>query len=242
MRYMAHMTERPHVFKDRSVAGVALGRELQGRFLQPPVLVLGLPRGGVPVAYEVARVLNAPLDVMLVRKIGMSGQPELAIGAIASGNVVVHEPHLARVTPNLGAVFDRLVEDQRRELERRERVYRPGLAPLELKEKTVILVDDGLATGSTMLAAIRAARKAGATRIVVSAPVASPEAAQLVRDEADGVVILETPAMLFAIGAWYRHFEQLEDTEVCRLLELNRKSLKEAGANDQRTVEHASPR
>lgn len=186
-------------------------------------------------------MLNAPLDVMLVRKIGMPGQPELAIGAIASGNVVVHEPRLAREIPDLGAVFDPLVEDQRRELKRRERVYRLRLPPLDLKEKTVILVDDGLATGSTMLAAVRAARKAGAARIVVSAPVASPEAAQLVSDEADGVVILETPAMLFAIGAWYRHFEQLNDGEVCRLLELNRRILEEAGANGQRTVQHTSP-
>ncbi len=241
MRYMADMTRHPRVFKDRSTAGIALARELQGRLLQPPVLVLGLPRGGVPVAYEVARALHAPLDVMLVRKIGMPGQPELAIGAIASGNVVVHEPRLAKEIPDLGAVFDRLVEDQRREIERRERVYRPGLGPLELKEKTVILVDDGLATGSTMLAAIRAARKAGAARIVASAPVASPEAAELIRTEADTVVILETPALLFAIGAWYHDFEQLEDAEVCRLLELNRKTLEEASANGQRTVQHTSP-
>ena len=242
MRYMTDMTRRPRVFEDRSAAGVALARELQGRLLQPPLLVLGLPRGGVPVAYEVARLLNAPLDVMLVRKIGMPGQPELAIGAIASGNVVVHEPRIAQEIPDLGAVFDRLVEDQRPELERREQAYRPGLAPLELKGKTVILIDDGLATGSTMLAAIRAARKAGAAGIVVGAPVASPEAAELVRGEADTVVILETPAMLFAIGAWYRHFEQLEDAEVCRLLELNRTSLKEAGSNGQRTIQHHSSR
>ena len=185
MRYMTPMTKHPRVFEDRSAAGVALAQELQGRLLQPPLLVLGLPRGGVPAAYEVARLLNAPLDVMLVRKIGMPGQPELAIGAIASGNVVVHEPRIAREIPNLGAVFDHLVEDQRRELERREKVYRPGLAPLELEGKTVILIDDGLATGSTMLAAIRASRKAGAARIVVGAPVASPEAAELIRGEAD---------------------------------------------------------
>ena len=105
------MTSRPHVFTDRSAAGIALARELQRRSLQPPLLVLGLPRGGVPVAYEVARLLKAPLDVMLVRKIGMPGQPELAIGAIASGNVLVHEP---RVAQDFGAVFDRLIEDQRR--------------------------------------------------------------------------------------------------------------------------------
>lgn len=215
------MIRRPVVFADRAAAGVLLGEELQQRDLQPPVLVLGLPRGGVPVAHEVARLLKAPLDVMLVRKIGMPGQPELAIGAIASGNIVVHEPRLAPRIPDLGKIFDRLVEEQRRELERRERAYRPGLGPLELKDKTVVLVDDGLATGSTMLAAVRAARKAGAAGIVVAAPVASPDAVDLVGTEADSVVVLQAPASLCAIGEWYRHFEQLEDSEVRRLLDLN---------------------
>jgi len=220
------MTSAPYIFEDRSTAGIALARELQQQLLPPPVLVLGLPRGGVPVAYEVARLLDAPLDVMLVRKLGMPGQPELAIGAIASGNVVVGEPQLTPVIPELND----LVEAQRRELERRERAYRPGLPPLELQGRTAILVDDGLATGYTMLAAIHAARKAGAARIVVGAPVASPEAAKLVRGEADRVVILETPAAMFAVGDWYRHFEQLEDAEVCRLLELNRTNRTKSGA------------
>jgi len=210
------------VFTDRSAAGILLARELQRRLLQLPLLVLGLPRGGVPVAYEVARALNAPLDVMLVRKIGMPGQPELAVGAIASGNIVVREPRIEQEMPELAKTFGRLAEDQRRELERRERVYRAGLPPLELKGKTVILVDDGLATGSTMLAAVRAARAGGAGAIVVAAPVASSQAAQLVRAEADSTVILQTPAMLFAIGEWYQNFEQLEDSEVRRLLELAR--------------------
>jgi putative phosphoribosyl transferase len=120
------VANRFRVFADRPAAGVALAHELQRRILQPPLLVLGLPRGGVPVAYEVARVLNAPLDVMLVRKIGMPGEPELAIGAIASGNIVVHEPRLVKQAPYLAETFDRLLEEQRRELERRERVYRAG--------------------------------------------------------------------------------------------------------------------
>jgi putative phosphoribosyl transferase len=204
------------IFADRATAGVALGRELQRRLLRPPLLVLGLPRGGVPVAYEVAQMLKAPLDVMLVRKIGMPGCNELAIGAIASGNILVHKPPLERKIP--AETFDRLAEEQRRELERRERIYRSGRPPLEVKGKSVILVDDGLATGSTMLAAVRAARKAHAAAIVVAAPVASPEAADLVRTEADSVVILQTPAILFAIGEWYQHFEQLEDEDVNRLL------------------------
>lgn len=204
------------IFPDRASPGVALGRELGRHLLRPPLLVLGLPRGGVPVACEVARMLKAPLDVMLVRKIGMPGWDELAIGAIASGNIVVHQPPLAQEIA--AETFDRLAEEQRRELERRERIYRGSRAAPELKGKTVILVDDGLATGSTMLAAVRAARQAHAATIVVAAPVASREAVDLVRTEADSVVILQIPAVLFAIGEWYQHFEQLEDDDVTRLL------------------------
>ena len=221
-RYLRHMV-RSHVFADRAAAGVALARELQRRVLEPPLIVLALPRGGVAVAYEVARMLRAPLDVMVVRKIGMPGQPELAIGAIASGGILVREPGLEKEFPELAGSFDRLVEQERLELARRERVYRPGAGALELRGKSTILVDDGLATGSTMLAAIRAARNAGATAIIVAAPVASPQAAALVRREADATVILQTPGALFAIGQWYRNFEQLEDAEVCRLLELGRR-------------------
>lgn len=163
-------------------------------------------------------MLHAPLDVIIVRKIGMPGRPELAIGAIASGGIVIHEPHF----PDAGPAFNLLAAEQRRELERRDRVYRAGLPPLEIKGKTAILVDDGLATGSTMLAAIRAARRAGADTIIAAAPVASRDAAKLIRAEADAVAILETPPMLIAIGEWYRSFEQLDDAEVCRLLALSR--------------------
>jgi len=161
-------------------------------------------------------MLKAPLDVMLVRKIGMPGWPELAIGAIASGNILVRKPPLEGQIP--AESFDRLADEQRRELERREQIYRAGRPPPELAGKTVVLVDDGLATGSTMLAAVRAARKAHAAGIVVAAPVASREAADLIRTEADSVVILQAPAVLFAIGEWYQHFEQLEDDDVTRLL------------------------
>jgi putative phosphoribosyl transferase len=214
---------RSRVFTDRSAAGAALARKLQQQVLPPPMLVLGLPRGGVPVAYEVARRLRVPLDVMVVRKIGLPGEPELAVGAIASGGVIVHEPQLAEELPDLaGGAFVALVEAERRELERRERAYRPEQAPPELHGKTVILVDDGLATGSTMLAAIRAARRAGAARIVAAAPVASQEAVDAVSREADGVVVLQIPLALVAIGEWYQDFEQLEDAEVRRLLGLSR--------------------
>jgi putative phosphoribosyl transferase len=216
------MTVRPRIFTDRAAAGIALGQELQVRLLPQPMIVLGLPRGGVAVAYEVARMLEAPLDVMLVRKIGLPGQPELAMGAIASGGVVVHEAGVERSFPDLARAFDKVVDEQRKELERRERLYRRGRGPLALAGKTAILVDDGLATGSTMLAALRAARKAGAGTTVVAAPVSSSQAAALVRAEADSTVILQTPLALFAIGQWYRNFEQLDDTEVCRLLDRNR--------------------
>jgi putative phosphoribosyl transferase len=221
------MTAR--VFADRAAAGAALAREMKQRPLRPPMLVLALPRGGVPVGYEVARALDAPLDVMLVRKIGMPGQPELAIGAVAPGDIVVHERAIEQEMPGIAEAFDRIAAEERRELLRREQVYRAGLAPLALEGKTVVLVDDGLATGSTMLAAVRAARAGGAAAIVVSAPVASPEAVQLLAAEADGIVILQIPAMLFSIGEWYEHFEQLEDKEVCRLLALHRRGRRESG-------------
>lgn len=211
------------VFADRSTAGAALARKLLKHNFQPPVLVLGLPRGGVPVAYEVARLMECPLDVMLVRKIGMPGQPELAIGAIASGNIAVHEPRMAAEIPDFNRMFERLAQEQRHELQRRERLYRAGRPPLELDGKTVILVDDGLATGSTMLAAVRAARQAGAATIVVAAPVASAEAAELLAAEAEHVVILEVPRQMFAIGSWYEDFEQVDDGVVCELLARDRK-------------------
>ena len=209
-------------FKDRAAAGIALAHALKLRPLKPPLLVLGLPRGGVAVADKVASELDAPLDVILVRKIGMPGQPELAIGAIASGNIVVHESRIEKEIPDLADTFNTLVEAERRELERREQVFRAGLAPLTLKDKTVILVDDGIATGSTMLAAVRAARKAGATTIIAAAPVASAQAIELIGAEADELVIVQVPARLFAIGQWYEQFEQLEDAEVSRLLGLHR--------------------
>ena len=221
------------VFADRAVAGAALAREMRQRQLQAPVLVLALPRGGVPVAYEVARALDAPLDVMLVRKVGMPGQPELAIGAVASGDIVVRDRTFEQEMPGIAEAFERIAATERRELLRREQVYRAGLEPLVLEGKTIVLVDDGLATGSTMLAAVRAARAGGAAAIVVAAQVASPQAVQLLAAEADAIVILQIPVMLFAIGEWYERFEQLEDDEVCRLLEQHRRSRRESGTSNQ---------
>ena len=212
------------IFVDRVAAGAKLARALKQQHLRPPVIVLGLPRGGVPVAYEVARALRAPLDVLPVRKVAMPDQPELAIGAIAPGDVEVREAGAAEVFPDLDALFAPLARAQRVELARREHLYRGGRAALDLNGSTVVLVDDGLATGCTMLAAIRAARRAGAATIVVAAPVASPQAVQLVQAEADRLVILQIPAVLSCVGEWYGQFDQLDDAEVCRLLDPDRRN------------------
>jgi putative phosphoribosyl transferase len=213
-----------HVYADRGAAGVELARALEQRSLPPPVIVLGLPRGGVAVAQPVAHALRAPLDVLVVRKIGMPGQPELAIGAIAAGGIVVHEhPGVDRwfgSRQREHEAFERVAAQERHELERREAVYRAGRPPLDLKDKTAVIVDDGLATGSTMVAAVRAARKAGAGTIVAAAPVASAEALRRLGTEADEIVVLTVPETLFAIGEWYDRFEQLSDAEVSRLLHL----------------------
>ena len=213
-----------HGFSSRTAAGIELGAAVLKLKLRRPILVLGLPRGGVPVAFEVARALDAPLDVLVVRKVGMPGQPELALGAIASGGILVQEPHVASHFGGSAMDFKRLAERERIELERREHAYRGGLPPLDLRGRTVVLVDDGLATGSTMLAAVRAARKAGAAEIVVAAPVASDEAAAVVGGEADRVAILQIPGFLFAIGEYYENFEQVEDAQVCALLEQARRA------------------
>ncbi len=211
-------------FADRTAAGRELASATLKLKLRRPVLVLGLPRGGVPVAYEVARALRAPLDVLVVRKIGMPGQPELAIGAIASGGITVREPDGASRFAGLDIPFEQIARRERAELERRERTYRAGLPPLDLRGQTVVLVDDGLATGATMIAAVRAARQADATSVVVAAPVASQEAARLVGAEADEVAILEVSPFLFSISTWYANFEQIEDEEVGALLERARRT------------------
>ena len=202
-------------FPNRRAAGTQLARAIRQRSMPAPSLVLGLPRGGVPVAYEVARALHAPLDVMPVRKIAMPGNPEVAIGAIAGGTVVQDADPAAQIPAR---VFDDLLRSQRAELRRRERIYRRGLPPLNLRGMSVLLVDDGLATGCTMLAAIREARRLKAPVVVAAAPVASDSAEALVRAEADSVITLHSAAGLFSVGAWYEDFEQVADSEVCELL------------------------
>jgi putative phosphoribosyl transferase len=204
-------------FENRRAAGELLAKAVHAHALKQPVLVLGLPRGGVPVAYEVARELRAPLDVMVVRKIGMPGQRELAIGAIA-GHTIVREPHSPAVVNT--KTFEKLVRSEQVELRRRERTYRHGLPPLDLKGQTVLLVDDGLATGCTMIAAVREARRLHAASVVVAAPITSDSAEALVRAEADALITLKIAVFLSSVGDWYVDFDQVSDSEVCGILQI----------------------
>lgn len=203
-------------YRDREEAGALLGRILRDRAGRDPV-VLALPRGGVPVGYQVARALDAPLDLMIVRKVGVPFQPELAAGAIASGGVLIVNPE---VTPFVSeSELEAVARAEVAELERRERLYRGDRSPPDLTGRTVILVDDGLATGSTMRAAIEAARHSDPGEIVVAVPVAPAETIHRVATEADRVVCPATPEPFRAIGLWYRDFHQVSDDEVRALLE-----------------------
>ena len=215
-----------HSYPDRQSAGRDLARALCRTTLPPAPLVLALPRGGVPVAYEVAHRLHAPLDVLVVRKIGMPGQSELAIGAIAQGDIVVNDSKTMPFGVSERA-FQQVLQRERSELARREHVYRAGQPALDLRGRSVILVDDGLATGDTMLAAVRAARAAGASYILVAAPVGSVEAEARLDREADKVFLLRTPAQFYAVGQWYQQFEQLEDADVTALLSRSRSELEQ---------------
>jgi predicted phosphoribosyltransferase len=183
------------------------------------VLVLGLPRGGVPVAYEVARALRVSLDVFIVRKLGTPGQEELALGAIASGGTRVVNREVAEALGIGPETIERISAREMEELERRERDFRGNRPPLEVRGCTVILVDDGLATGSTMLAAIAALRRMGPEKIVAAVPVAARASCESVRTEADETVCLRTPERFSAVGQWYEFFEQTSDEEVRELLQ-----------------------
>jgi putative phosphoribosyl transferase len=204
-------------FADRTEAGKRLAKSL-ARYRSEDVIVLALPRGGVPVAAEVARDLNAPLDVFLVRKLGLPGQEELAMGAIASGGVRVLNDEVVRVLGVTQNIIGQVARKEEQELFRREREYRGDRPPLEVAGKTVILVDDGLATGSTMRAAAAALRQQHPARIVVAVPVAAAATCDDFRHEVDDVVCLLTPEPFRAVGLWYEDFEQTTDEEVHRLL------------------------
>jgi putative phosphoribosyl transferase len=211
------------VFRNREEAGRLLARALTDYAGREDVVVFGLPRGGVPVAAEVARALGAPLDVLVVRKLGAPGQEELALGAIGEGGVRVLNEHLVRDLGLSGEAIDRIAGREERELERRVAVYRGGHEALEVEGKTVIVVDDGVATGATMRAGLQTLRALGASRIVAAAPVGAADSVALLEDDADDVVVLETPAWFSAVGQWYEDFGQTSDEEVRGLLARNRK-------------------
>ncbi len=204
--------------RDRTAAGEALADALADRFSNVNALVLALPRGGVPVAYEVARRLNAELDLMLVRKLGAPGQRELAAGAIASGGIRVLNQSVIDGLGISERELDRVAEEERRELERREGLYRDRRPHPDVAGRSVILVDDGVATGATMRAAIAALRQQQPKEVVVAVPVAAADTLAILAREADEVVCLATPSPFWAIGQWYRNFDQVSDDEVRRLL------------------------
>lgn len=207
-------------YPDRPAAGRMLASLLEGYRNRPDLIVLALPRGGVPVAFEVAQALEAPLDVFLVRKLGVPIQEELAFGAIASGGVLVINEDIVRAAGLVRAQIDAVAAVERRELERRERTYRQGLAALDLRGKTVLLIDDGLATGSTMLAAVRAVRAMEPRWIAVAVPVAALSTCEDFRHEANDIVCAATPEPFRAVGLWYRDFRPTTDEEVQSLLTL----------------------
>lgn len=208
----------PTPFRDRTEAGQLLAEKLSDYAGRPDVLVLALPRGGVPVAYEVARALGVPLDVFLVRKLGVPGHEELAMGALASGGVCVLNDDVVQALNIPGRVIEAAAARERRELKRRERAYRGGRPAPEVRGRAVILVDDGLATGSTMRAAVAALRRLGPARIIVAVPTAAPSTCEEFRHEADECVCDITPDPFYAVGLWYEDFSQTTDDEVRDLL------------------------
>lgn len=206
-------------FANRISAGRALAKKLHDYADRSGVTVLALPRGGVPVAYEVARALNAPLDVFLVRKLGVPGYEELAMGAIATGGVLVLNESVVRYLDISNRVIDLVAKEEQRELDRREKAYRGASPPLDVNGRTVILVDDGLATGSTMRAAVKALKNLGPAKIIVAAPVASRETCESFNADVDSTcVCVMNPEPFQGVGLWYRDFSQTTDEEVCYLL------------------------
>jgi predicted phosphoribosyltransferase len=207
------------LIKDRRHAGLMLAEKLRHHQNRDDVLVLALPRGGVPVAFEVARILGAPLDVFIVRKLGVPGQEEYAMGAIASGGVRVINEDAVRYLRISNEVIDAVAVKEGKELERRERAYR-GSQPLpDFGGRTVILIDDGLATGSTMRAAAAALRAKRPARLIVAVPVAAPDTCDEFRSEVDEIICAATPEPFLGVGRWYGDFAQTTDEEVHELLE-----------------------
>ena len=205
-------------FSDRYEAGRVLAESLSEYAGRSDVTVLGLPRGGVPVASEVARALGVPLDVFLVRKLGVPGQEELAMGAIASGGIVVINDEVVDALRVSWDLVESEIARERMELSRRERLYRGNRQPLELAGRIVILVDDGLATGSTMRAAVRALRRKQPAKVIVAVPTAAPSTCRDFERIADACICSIKPEPFRAVGLWYENFDQVSDEEVCALL------------------------
>src|SRR5437870_12444955 len=205
-------------FANRTEAGRLLAEKLVQYAGRDDVVVLGLPRGGVPVAYQVARRLGAPLDVCSVRKLGVPGFEELAAGAIASGGVRVLNEDGVRAIPHADEAIEAVTARETAELERREQIYREGRPPPEFHDRIVILVDDGLATGATMRAAVKALRQSGAAKIVVAAPVGPPDSCRELEAQADETICLSTPQYFQAVGQYYEDFSQTSDEDVRELL------------------------
>src|SRR5881296_4107492 len=205
-------------FSNRAEAGRQLAEKLVKYAGRADVIVLGLPRGGVPVANEVAKRLRAPLDVFIVRKLGVPGFEELAAGAIASGGVRVLNEDVIRAIPYADEAIEAVTVKETAELERREHIYREGRPPPELRDRIVILVDDGLATGATMRAAVKALRERGAAKIVVAVPVGPPDTCRELEQEADEMICLSTPEFFQAVGQYYEDFSQTSDEDVRELL------------------------
>lgn len=204
-------------YENRQHAGVVLAHELE-HYRGRDLVVLGLPRGGVPVAHEVARALDAPLDVFIVRKLGVPGHRELAMGALASGGVRVLNRDIVDAYGLSEIAIDEVVREEAAELERRERTYREGGPAIEVGGRIVLLIDDGLATGASMKAAVEAVRLRGPARIVVAVPVGSPDTCREFADIADEIICARTPEYFSAVGQWYRDFSQTSDEEVRQLL------------------------
>jgi putative phosphoribosyl transferase len=206
------------IFRDRTEAGMELGRRVARLGLTGPVIVLGLPRGGVPVACEVAAALAAPVDVLVVRKLGAPFNPELAVGAIAFGGVTVYNEQLLEQLGLDSQALESIRARELEELERRERAYRGSKPPPDLAGKTVVVVDDGVATGATMHAAVLACRKLEPRRVLVAVPTAAVDAVARLTEVADRVIAVHTPEPYFGVGAWYAEFPQLTDEEVLEAL------------------------
>jgi putative phosphoribosyl transferase len=205
-------------FEDRVDAGRRLAAYLSAYAGHPDAVVLGLPRGGIPVAYQVAVGLHLPLDVFLVRKLGVPGQEELAFGAVGMGGLRVLNEDLVAATGLTSHMIQSLTEREEREIAAREELYRKGFPPFSVRGKVVILVDDGLATGASMLAAVRTIRRMDPARIVVAVPVGPAQAVDVFTGEADEVVCPYTPAPFRSVGLWYENFDQVRDEEVRKLL------------------------